>query len=75
MAAQAWVTLLIGALIVGFTAVALIRIIIHLVHVRSVLGTVAVGANVIASQTTTVGPAIATVNASLKPVRDFAESV
>jgi hypothetical protein len=75
MAPQAWVTLAIGALIVGFTAVALIRIIVHLVHVRKVLGTVVVGAQVIATQTRPVGSAISAVNASLRPVRDFAESV
>jgi hypothetical protein len=75
MAPQAYVTLFIGALIVGFTAIALIRIIVHLVHVRSVLGTVVVGALVIANQTRPVGPAIQAVNASLKPVRDFCESV
>jgi hypothetical protein len=75
MVIQAYVTLLIGALIVGFTAVALVRIIIHLVHVRQVLGTVVVGALVIANQTRPVGPAIVQVNQSLKPVRDFCESV
>jgi hypothetical protein len=75
MAPQAWVTLFAGVLIVGFTAVALIRIIIHLAHVRQVLGTVVVGALVIANQTRPVGPAIAAVNTSLKPVRDFCESV
>jgi hypothetical protein len=75
MAPQAWVTLLIGALIVGMTAVALIRIIIHLVWVRKTLGTVVVGALVIANQTKPVGSAIETVNHSLKPVRDFCESV
>jgi hypothetical protein len=75
MVIQAYVTLLIGALIVGFTAVALVRIIVHLVHVRQVLGTVVVGALVIANQTRPVGPAIVQVNQSLKPVRDFCESV
>ncbi|HEX3539896.1 MAG TPA: hypothetical protein VHT75_05570 [Acidimicrobiales bacterium] len=65
----------IGALIVGFTAIALIRIIVHLVHVRMVLGTVVVGVLTIDRQTEPVGPAIAAVNASLRPVRNFAESV
>jgi hypothetical protein len=75
MAPQAWVTLFIGLLIVGFTAVALVRIIVHLTHVRQTLGTVIVGVRVIAMQTTPVGPALDSVNRSLKPVRDFAESV
>jgi hypothetical protein len=75
MAPQAWVTLAIGALIVGMTAVALVRIIAHLIHVRQVLGTVVVGALVIVNQTRPVGSAIEKVNTSLKPVRDFCESV
>ncbi len=75
MAPQAYVTLLIGALIIGFTAVALVRIIIHLVWVKKTLGTVVVGVLVIVNQTRPVGPAIEAVNASLKPVRDFCESV
>lgn len=75
MAPQAWVTLLIGALIIGMTAVALIRIIVHLIHVRQTLGTVVVGALVIANQTVPVGPAIESVNRSLQPVRDFCESI
>jgi hypothetical protein len=75
MAAAAWVTLLIGALIVGMTAVALVRIIVHLTHVRQVLGTVVVGVRAISRQTVPVGAALDSVNKSLQPVRDFAESV
>src|ERR1700738_3066196 len=75
MAPQAWVTLAIGALIVGMTAVALIRIIAHLIHVRQTLRAVVVGVLAIVRQTQPVGPAIEQVNASLKPVRDFAESI
>lgn len=75
MPAKAWATLFIATLIIGVTAVALIRIIVHLVVIRKTLGTVVVGALVIANQTKPVGPAIESVNASLKPVRDFCESV
>jgi len=69
------VTLLAEVFIIGFTAVALIRIIVHLLHVRQVLGTVVVGALVIVNQTNPVGSAIDAVNSSLKPVRDFCESI
>jgi hypothetical protein len=57
------------------TAVALVRIITHLIWVRKTLGTVIVGVQVICAQTTPVGPAIASVNRSLQPVRDFCESI
>jgi hypothetical protein len=66
MPAVAWVTVAIAALIIAVTAVGLLRIIWHLR---------AVGAQVIAHQTSTVPGALTSVNASLKPVRDFCESV
>jgi hypothetical protein len=75
MAPQAYVTLLAGLLIVGFTAVALVRIIVHLTHVRKTLGTVTVGVRVISMQTAPVGAALDSVNKNLQPVRDFCESV
>lgn len=71
----AWVTLAIATLIIGVTAVALLRIIMHLARVRQTLGTVVVGAQVIAHQTRTVPAAVPAVNGLLKPVRDFCESV
>jgi NAD(P)H-dependent FMN reductase len=75
MPAVAWVTVAIAALIIAVTAVGLLRIIWHLRAVRVTLGTVVVGAQVIAHQTSTVPGALTSVNASLKPVRDFCESV
>lgn len=75
MPAVALATLVIAALIIAVTAVALLRVIVHLKTVRETLGTVVVGAQVIAYQTRTVGEALASVNADLKPVRDFCESV
>jgi hypothetical protein len=71
----AWVTLVIAALIIGITAVALLRVILHLKQVRETLGNVIGGANVIAHQTRTVPTVLPSVNANLKPVRDFCESV
>jgi hypothetical protein len=75
MPAVAWVTVLMCALIVAITAVALLRVIEHLATVRQTLGTVVVGVTVVAHQTRTVPEALASVNANLKPVRDFCESV
>lgn len=71
----AWVTLLIATLIIGVTAVALLRVIIHLAVIRKTLGTVVVGVQVVAHQTRTVPAAVPAVNGLLKPVRDFCESV
>lgn len=71
----AWTTLIIAALIIGIAAVGLFRVILHLKRIRETLGTVVVGAEVIAHQTRTVPAALTAVNANLKPVRDFCESV
>jgi hypothetical protein len=75
MPVVAWVTLVIVALIILAAAVALLRVVIHLMVVRQTLGTVVVGVQVVANQTRTVPEVVASVNASLKPVRDFCESV
>jgi hypothetical protein len=71
----AWVTLIIAALIIGITAVALLRVIIHLAVVRRILAAVDGGVRVVADRTSTVPVVLPSVNANLKPVRDFCESV
>jgi hypothetical protein len=53
----------------------LLRVIGHLRAVRQTLGTVIVGVWVVAHQTRTVPQTVASVNANLKPVRDFCESI
>jgi len=75
MPAVAWVTLVITALIIAAAALGLLRVIGHLRAVRQTLGTVIVGVWVVAHQTRTVPPVVASVNANLKPVRDFCESI
>jgi hypothetical protein len=75
MPVVAWVTLVITALIIAAAALGLLRIIFHLKVVRQTLGTVVVGVQVVANQTRTVPEVLPSVNASLKPVRDFCESV
>ena len=72
MPAAAWATLAIAALIIAITAVGLLRVIFHL---RATLGAVLGGVQVVAQQTSTVPEALTSVNAHLKPVRDFCESV
>jgi hypothetical protein len=75
MPLAAWVTLAIAALIIAITAVGLLRVIIHLAAIRRTLGGVVTGVETVAHQTRTVPEALASVNANLKPVRDFCESV
>jgi hypothetical protein len=75
MPAAAWVTLVITALIIFAAALGLLRVIFHLRAIRQTLGTVIVGVQVVAHQTRTVPASVAAVNADLKPVRDFCESV
>ncbi len=75
MPAEAWVTLVITALIVAAAAIGLLRVILHLKAVRQTLATVIVGVAVVAHQTRTVPEVVPSVNANLKPVRDFCESI
>jgi hypothetical protein len=75
MPAAAWVTLVITALIVLAAAIGLLRVILHLVAVRRTLGAVIGGVQAVAQQTSTVPTVLPSVNANLKPVRDFCESI
>ncbi|HYZ55984.1 MAG TPA: hypothetical protein VE733_21140 [Streptosporangiaceae bacterium] len=75
MPAAAWFTIIVSALIVGITAIGLLRVIFHLRAIRATLGQVLGGTAVIAQQTSAVPDVVSSVNASLKPVRDFCESV
>ena len=75
MPAAAWMTLVIAALIIGITAVGLLRVIFHLRQVRATLVSTTGGVQAIASLTSAVPDRLTSVNASLKPVRDFCETV
>jgi len=75
MPAAAWVTLAITALIILAAAIGLLRVIFHLVAVRRTLGSVIGGVQAVAHQTRTVPEILPSVNANLKPVRDFCESI
>jgi hypothetical protein len=71
----AWVTVVIAVLIIAAAALGLIRVILHLMAVRRTLNNLIGGLAVVASQTATVPTVLPSVNASLKPVRDFCETV
>lgn len=75
MPAAAWVTLLAVALIVGYLAINLYRVIMDLKHVTWTLGAIIVGVRAIAYQTRNVSEVIPNVNANLAPVRSMAEQV
>jgi hypothetical protein len=75
MPAAAIVTLIITALIIAAAALGLIRVIFHLRAVTNTLDGVIAGVGVVAQRTSTVPTVLPSVNASLKPVRDFADTI
>jgi hypothetical protein len=75
MPAAAWFTLIVSALIIAITAVGLLRVIFHLRAIRATLVATTGGVQVVAQQTSTVPDRLTSVNANLKPVRDFCEGV
>jgi hypothetical protein len=75
MPAVAVVTLVIATLIIAAAALGLLRVILHLKAVAGTLDGVIDGVHAVAEQTALVPGGLASVNASLKPVRDFCESI
>ena len=75
MTAGIWFVLAIATLIIAAAALGLFRIVFHLKVIRQTLGTVVLGVQVVAHQTRTVPPVLASVNDNLKPVRDFCEGI
>ncbi|GAA1521076.1 hypothetical protein [Nocardioides humi] len=71
----AWVTLILATLIIAAAALGLIRVIFHLRATAATLDGVIGGVRVIAERTRTVPTVVPSVNASLKPVRDFTEAI
>ncbi len=75
MPAVAWATVIISALIIAVAAVGLLRVIFHLKTVHATLGTLIGGVQAVAQLTDPVPARLTSVNANLKPVRDFCEGV
>ncbi len=75
MPAAAIVTLVIATLIIAAAALGLIRVIGHLSATHKTLHALTGGVQVVAEKTSTVPAVVESVNASLKPVSDFAESI
>jgi hypothetical protein len=75
MPAAAWFTLIVAALIIAITAIGLLRVIFHLRAIRKTLIATTGGVQAVASLTSTVPGRLTSVNANLKPVRDFCETI
>ena len=75
MPAAAWMTIAVAGLIIVFTAVGLIRIVFHLRAIRGTLVTLTGGVQAVDQLTSTVPARLTAVNANLKPVSDFCETV
>jgi len=73
--ATASTTLAASALIVGITAVGLIRVIFHLRAIQANLAATTGAVQEVADLTATVPGRLTSVNASLKPVREFCDTV
>ncbi len=69
------VTIVIAGLIIAAAALGLIRVIFHLRAVVKTLDTLAGGVGIIVESTASVPLVAPSVNESLAPVRDFAESI
>jgi hypothetical protein len=75
MPAVAWFTVVVALLIIAITALGLIRVIFHLRAVRKTLVATTGGVRAVASLTSPVPERLTSVNANLKPVRDFCETI
>lgn len=75
MPAAAIATLVLATLIVAAAALGLIRVIGHLMATLKTLRALTGGVEVVAEKTSTVPDVVSSVNSSLEPVSDFAESI
>ena len=75
MRGDAQTTLTASALVIGIAAVGLTRAIFHLRAIHANLAATTGATQAIADLTSTVPDRLTSVNASLKPVRDFCDTV
>jgi len=75
MRAAAQTTLTASALIIGITAVGLVRVIFHLRAIQANLAATTGAVDTVADLTSSVPGRLTAVNASLKPVREFCDTV
>ena len=75
MRSAAQTTLAASALIVGITAVGLVRVIFHLRAIQANLAATTGAVQSVADLTSSVPGRLTSVNASLQPVREFCDTV
>lgn len=75
METVAWFTVIIALVIVAAAALGLVRVILHLVAVKRALQDVLGAVEIVAEKTSTVPIVLPSVNESLRPVRDFADTI
>ena len=75
MEAMAIFTVVVAGVIIAAAALGLIRVILHLVAVKRTLDALLGGVEVIAEKTSTVPTVLPSVNESLRPVREFTDTV
>ncbi len=75
METVAWFTVIIAGLIIAATALGLTRVILHLIAIKRTLGDLLGGVEVIAESTSTVPIVLPSVNESLRPVREFSDTL
>lgn len=75
METVAWFTVALAGLIIAATALGLFRVILHLVAINRSLGALLGGVEVVAQKTSTVPVVVPSVNESLRPVREFCDSI
>ncbi len=71
----AWFTVIIAGVIIAALALGLTRVILHLVAVQRTLRNLIAGVDVVAEKTSTVPTVVPSVNESLRPVREFTDSI
>jgi hypothetical protein len=75
METVAWFTVGLAGLIIAAAALGLFRVILHLVAVRRTLENLLAGVEVVAERTSTVPTVLPSVNESLRPVREFSDTI
>ncbi len=75
METVAWFTVIIAGVIIAITALGLARVILHLIAIKRTLGDLLGGVEVVAESTSTVPIVLPSVNESLRPVREFSDTL
>ena len=75
METVAWFTVVTAGLIIAVIALGLTRVILHLVAVQRTLENLLGGVEVVADKTSTVPTVLPSVNESLRPVREFCDTI